>query len=112
MENQENKILQDIHEKVNHGFYIDNLKYMAEQFLKLSLSNGWSSTCFLMNQIFLYLAQVCDVHPLPTQIVLRIEKQMKTSVLALLDDLDSHPTVEQIKSDSDQIVKKLLDLNL
>ena len=112
MEGQEKVMIQDIRGKLEHGFYINNLIDMAEQFQELSLSSEWSSTCFLMNQVLLYIAQKCDVHPLLTQQVLRIETEMKPSILALLDNLENAPTAEQIKSDLDQIVTKLLGLNL
>lgn len=112
MKKDVNQIIHEMIIKLDNGFYINNLKECAEQCRTLIESKNSPSTLFLINQILFDIADMCDLHPLPTEQLLNVEKIMKPTILRLLGDLESSSNLDQIRKDSDQMVINFVSIKM
>ena len=88
--------LQQLREKLEQGFYVNNLYEMARLCKSLALDADNPTPFFVMEQIFLDVARYWEDKPLIVEEAKLVEAEMIKTLRDLIDGIEANASSEQM----------------
>jgi len=111
MHKDELESIQHARDRLDKGFYVNNLYELAKVFGQMSSSTKWPATaCFALRQIALIIAYDWDGRPLPTAEAQSVDAQLRPLFSEVLSLMAEDTDVEELYATLDRLVLALLDL--
>jgi len=88
--------LQQLREKLDKGFYVDNLYEMARLCKSLALETDYPASFFIMEQIFKGIAKYWEDKPLIVEEAKLVELEMIKPLKDLIGGIETNASSEQI----------------
>ena len=88
--------LQQLREKLDKGFYVDNLYEMARLCRNLALETDNPAPFFIMEQIFRGIAKYWEDKPIIVEEAKLVENEIVKPVKDLFDGIEANASSEQI----------------
>lgn len=105
------RLIQEARQKLELGFYVNNLYALAKLFNDMSVSTGWRSAAFILSEVAITIANTWDDRPLPTSEATAVERKMRPLFLAVLDTIERNASLEEVITSLDQLVLALQALD-
>lgn len=102
--------IQQLREKLERGFYVNNLYEMTTLCKSLALDSSRPTPFFVMQQIFLNIANYWDEKPLIVEEAKLVEVEMKKSLKDLIDGIEVDASSGQIVHLLNKVVSSYLFL--
>ncbi len=104
------QLIKSAQEKLARGFYVDNLKEVADLMKQAALSDQSPSACFVVHTVLLSVAEDWD-RPVSTIEVEKVDAQLRPLVSDVLDHIAKNASADKVSSSLDSLVKGLLHLS-
>lgn len=104
--------ISEVRQKLELGFFVNNLKDIGGLLHKMSLATYLPSACFVLCQAALIIASRWDERALTTAEVHSVETRMKPLFLACLEAMERRVPPDEIERCLDQLVLALLALDI
>lgn len=88
--------LQQLREKLEKGFYLDNLYEMARLCKSLALDTASPASFFVMEQVFLGIARDWEDRPLPVEEAKQVEEKVIQTLKDLVDGIGANASSEEV----------------
>ncbi len=104
--------ISEVRQKLELGFFVNNLKDIGRLLHKMSLAAYLPSACFVLRQASLIIASSWDERPVTSAEVHSVETIMKPLFLACLEAMGRRAPSNEIERCLDQLVLALLALDI
>ena len=102
--------LQQLREKLNRGFYLDNLYEMARICRSMALESENPAPFFIMQKVFSGIADYWDDGPVDVEEAKLVEIELKESLGKLIEMLESKAKNGEITEMANKVVSSYLFL--
>ncbi len=100
--------LRQLREKLERGFYLDNLCEMACLCKSLALDTASPAPFFVMEQVFLGIARDWEDRPLPVEEAKLVESKLIRPLEGLVEGIEANLPTEEIYSLVNEVVSDYL----
>ncbi len=104
--------ISEVRQKLELGFFVNNLKDIGRLLHKMSLATYLPSACFVLCQAALIIAYSWDERPVTSEEVHSVETRMKPLFLACLEAMGRRVPPDELERCLDQLVLALLALDI
>jgi len=108
--NIESRLIQRAREKLDEGFYVNNLRYVVTLLRESSLSMTWPTACFVLRTVAVDIIYDWDKYPVTSAEVDRVAAQLQPSFRRVLDSMSKDAESDQMCAALDDLVLAVMKL--
>jgi hypothetical protein len=108
--NIESRLIQRAREKLDEGFYVNNLRYVVTLLRESSLSMTWPTACFVLRTVAVDIIYDWDKYPVTSVEVDRVAAQLRPSFCRVLDSMSKDVESDQMCAALDDLVLAVMKL--